>query len=185
MKIRKLLTILLLAVVLIVAILAWSLFWSLFVFSWLSPNNVGLPFGYYGEYNRVRSKLKQVSGIQVVSTHLHKDLWLEDFGFVLQTDKGLRFRLQFFDGKQTYELFKRSGGVFIQGHKGSSYSLGPGNRLEESVGQNIRNASDVLRNFDEIVEIVESDNREGIADSSFNDATLPKDYLYIYYPLSY
>lgn len=181
MKTRKMLTILVLAVVPIVAILAWILF---VVFSCLSPN-VGLPFGYYGEYNRVRSKLKRVPGIQVVSTHLHKDITLEDFGFVLQTDNGLRFRLQFFDGKKTYELFKRSGGLFIQGHKGTHYSLGPGNRLEESIGQNIRNAPDVLRNFDEIAEIVESDSREGIADSNLNGATLPPDYLYIYYPLSY
>jgi len=182
MKRKKMLLGVLLGVML-VGILSLLIFSVCPIYSCFAPN-VGLPFGYYGEYNRVRSKLKRVPGIQVVSTHLHKDLTLEDFGFVLQTDNGLRFRLQFFDGKQTYELFRRSGGLFIQGHKGSSYSLGPGNRLEESIGQNIRNAADVLRNFDEIAEIVESDSREGIADSNLNGATLPPDYLYIYYPLS-
>ena len=140
-------------------------------------------FIYYGKYNRVRSKLKRVPSIKVVSTHLHRDLRLEDFGFVLQTDNGLRFRLQFFDGKQTYELFRRSGGLFIQGDRGSGYSLEPGNYLEKTIDRKIRTVFDVLRNFDEIARIINSKTREGIEDSNFNGANLPKDYLYIYYPL--
>jgi hypothetical protein len=154
---------------------------------WCGRGNLGLPFGYYGQFNRVKSELKRVPGVRIVSTHLHKDLSLEDFGIVVQIKSGLRLRLQFSEDRESFELFKRADGLLVSKStfwgRGLVYSLGPDGRLEAATGQEIRNAVDVLENFDKIAEVIKTDHREGVAETEWTNA--PRSCLCIYYPIPF
>ena len=163
MKRKKMLLGILLGVVL-VGILSLLIFLVCPIYSYLAPI-IGLPFDYYGEFNRVRHRLEQVSGVQILSYHQHKDITLEDFWFTIQTDRGMKLGLAFFDGNKTYQLFDHADGLAVQmpnSGKCIMYSFSPGGRLETVTGKEIRNAVDVLENFDKIAEVVESDRQKGV-----------------------
>ena len=57
--------------------------------------NVGLPFGYYGEFNRVLSHLEDDPGLKVTQTRLHRDRTLEDFYISVRTQDHREMILQF------------------------------------------------------------------------------------------
>lgn len=57
--------------------------------------NLGLPFGYYGKFNRVLSHVEANPDLEVVQTTLHRDLSLEDFYITVRTQDGHEVRLQF------------------------------------------------------------------------------------------
>lgn len=76
--------------------------------------NIGLPFGYYGKYNRVKYKLRIIPDIRIVGRYRHRDLTLEDFGFVVQTNSGLHVMLDFSDYRKADELFIQAEGMLVQ-----------------------------------------------------------------------
>ncbi len=150
--------------------------------------NIGLPFGYYGQFNRVKHRLKQVGGIQILKSHQHKDLSLEDFWFVIQTEGDLKLDLQFSHVAKTYELFAHADGLGVMNSNSGKrllYPFSPGGRLETATGKEIRNAVDVLKNFDKIAEVIESDRQKGLevglgwedVSKSYLRAILPSFYL--------
>jgi hypothetical protein len=57
--------------------------------------NLGLPFGYYGKFNRVRRAIEQLPDTQVVEFGLHRDLELEDFWIAARLPDGREVRLTF------------------------------------------------------------------------------------------
>ncbi|MHC4477692.1 MAG: hypothetical protein ACYTEL_18760 [Planctomycetota bacterium] len=140
--------------------------------------------GYYGQFMRVRWRLKQVPGIRIISFRQHRDIALEDFWFTVQTRSNLKIVLQFSHVDKTYELFKSADGLCVQ-QPGSAYYLlyrfGPGGRLDQATGKQIRNAGDVLQNIDKIAEIIEADRRQDLAKARWQD--VPKGYLWIQYPV--
>lgn len=163
MKRKKMLLGIVLGVVL-VGILSLLIFLVCPIYSYLAPI-IGLPFDYYGEFNRVRHRLEQVSGVQILSYHQHKDITLEDFWFTIQTDGGMKLGLAFFDGNKTYQLFDHADGLAVQNRDGGNwilYPFGPDERLDAATGKEIRNAVDVLENFDKIAEVAESDRQKGV-----------------------
>ncbi|MBX7207599.1 MAG: hypothetical protein K1X78_04785 [Verrucomicrobiaceae bacterium] len=64
-------------VVLLVAFLCWH--------RWDGRTNHGWTFGYYGEMNRVERALKDIPGVRVISHYANRDLFLEEFGFGIQS----------------------------------------------------------------------------------------------------
>ena len=159
------------------------LFWSFFPFILGFESNIGLPFGYYGRLNRVISRIKDIPNTRVVRTWVHKDTSIEDFGFLVQTQSGLQFRLQFAEAhtRRTYELFDQADDLLVFAESGQRYSLGAENRLEEEIGQPIRNASDVIRHFDRIAEIIVSDREKGTTPIGWPGH--PENSVVIYYPI--
>ncbi|MHC4462841.1 MAG: hypothetical protein ACYS6W_03810 [Planctomycetota bacterium] len=183
MKRKKILSGILLGVVL-VGILCLFIF-SAFFIVFGSSLNIGLPFGYYGKYNRVKYKLKSFPDIHIVGRYCHRDITLEDFGFVVKTKGGLHVMLDFTSDRKTDELFKRADGLLVQSGrfgKGLVYTFGSGERLEQAIGQEIRSATDVLKHFDKIAEIIETDRLNGVIDKERRIGT--QNLLWITFPVS-
>ena len=57
--------------------------------------NMGLPFGYYGRFNRVLARIQTSPDIEVIRTTLHRDRALEDFYITVRTQDGSKVRLCF------------------------------------------------------------------------------------------
>ena len=57
--------------------------------------NVGLPFGYYGRFNRMLAKVKASPDIDIIKTTLHRDMELEDFYITVRTPNEDVIRLRF------------------------------------------------------------------------------------------
>lgn len=51
--------------------------------------NLGLPFGYFGRFNRVLARIQASPDVEVLRTTLHRDMALEDFYITVRTqDEG-------------------------------------------------------------------------------------------------
>lgn len=57
--------------------------------------NLGLPFGYYGKFNRVLAHAEANPELEVLRTTLHRDLALEDFYITVRTEDEREVRLRF------------------------------------------------------------------------------------------
>ena len=57
--------------------------------------NLGLPFGYYGQFNRVLARVEANSELEVTRTTLHRDMALEDFYITVRTQDEREVRLRF------------------------------------------------------------------------------------------
>ncbi|MDA7621958.1 hypothetical protein N8646_00700 [bacterium] len=57
--------------------------------------NVGLPFGYYGKFNRVLAHAEANPKLEVIRTTLHRDAALEDFYMTILTHDDHEVRLRF------------------------------------------------------------------------------------------
>jgi len=57
--------------------------------------NLGLPFGYYGRFNRILARVQASPDIEVLRTTLHRDLSLEDFYIRVRTKDQGELRLRF------------------------------------------------------------------------------------------
>ena len=57
--------------------------------------NVGLPFGYYGKFNWVLSRVEANPELEVIQTTLHRDSKLEDFYITVRTQDEREVRLRF------------------------------------------------------------------------------------------
>src|SRR5688572_19371947 len=50
-------------------------------YRWDAGRNHALPFGYYGDFNRVSNALASIPGITITQVWAHPDVTLEEFGF--------------------------------------------------------------------------------------------------------
>ena len=57
--------------------------------------NLGLPFGYYGKFNRVLARVETDPELEVIRTTLHRDIMLEDFYITVRTRDEREVRLRF------------------------------------------------------------------------------------------
>ena len=57
--------------------------------------NLGLPFGYYGQFNRVLAHIEADTELEVIRTTLHQDTTLEDFYITVRTQDERELRLRF------------------------------------------------------------------------------------------
>ena len=57
--------------------------------------NLGLPFGYYGKFNRVLGQVEGNPEFEVIRTTLHRDMALEDFYITVRTQDEREVRLRF------------------------------------------------------------------------------------------
>jgi len=147
--------------------------------------NIGLPFGYYGQHNRVKNKLRSISNVNIVGGYCHRDMSLEDFGFVVQTKSGLHAMLDFSNYREAAGLFTQAEGMLVQSKpstKGLVYKFGHGEKLEQTIDQKIRNATDAMKNFDRIAEVIETDRANGASEQ--NMGTEGKKLLWITFPVS-
>ncbi|MDC0311601.1 hypothetical protein OAM04_00085 [bacterium] len=57
--------------------------------------NLGLPFGYYGQFNQVLARVEANPELEVIRTTLHRDMALEDFYITVRTQDEREVRLRF------------------------------------------------------------------------------------------
>ena len=57
--------------------------------------NLGLPFGYYGQFNRVLAHVEANPELEIIRTTLHRDMALEDFYITVRTQDKREVRLRF------------------------------------------------------------------------------------------
>ena len=57
--------------------------------------NLGLPFGYYGQFNQVLARVEANLELEVIRTTLHRDMALEDFYITVRTQDEREVRLRF------------------------------------------------------------------------------------------
>ena len=57
--------------------------------------NLGLPFGYYGRFNRILARIEANPELEVRRVDLHRDSTLEDFYITVRTPTDGEVRLQF------------------------------------------------------------------------------------------
>jgi hypothetical protein len=57
--------------------------------------NLGLPFGYYEQFNRVLARIEANPQLEIIRTTLHRDTALEDFYITVRTRDEREVRLQF------------------------------------------------------------------------------------------
>ena len=81
-------------------------------YCWDSSQNHGLPFGYYGEFNRVKHALTAIPGVTVTSDWANHDSDLEEFGFDITNSAGRAIHLFFAESDPTRDL---SGDVLVRG----------------------------------------------------------------------
>ncbi|MEM7147757.1 MAG: hypothetical protein AAF591_21820 [Verrucomicrobiota bacterium] len=71
-------------------------FLTLISLSWMGIGpNLGLPVGYYGQFNRVLDSIEANPELEVIQTTLHQDMALEDFYITVRTQDNREVRLQF------------------------------------------------------------------------------------------
>jgi hypothetical protein len=58
-------------------------------------SNLGLPFGYYGKFNRVLARVGANPKYEVIRTTLHRDTELEDFYITARTEDDREVHLRF------------------------------------------------------------------------------------------
>lgn len=57
--------------------------------------NVGLPFGYYGKLNAVKTAIEELPDTEIIDVGLHEDVTLEDFWVAVRLGDGRVVRLTF------------------------------------------------------------------------------------------
>lgn len=57
--------------------------------------NLGLPFGYYGRFNRILSRIEANPKLEVTEVRLHRDTTLEDFYIVVRNEDTEEVELTF------------------------------------------------------------------------------------------
>ena len=57
--------------------------------------NLGLPFGYYGRFNRILARIEANPELEVRRVDLHRDITLEDFYITVRTPTDWDVRLRF------------------------------------------------------------------------------------------
>jgi hypothetical protein len=70
--------------------------------------NLGLPFGYYGKFNRVIARVEDNPNHKIIRTTLHRDIELEDFYITvqMQDEREVRLRFEGADTRSLSELFQ-------------------------------------------------------------------------------
>ena len=70
--------------------------------------NLGLPFGYYGKFNRVLARVEANPELEVIRTTLHRDTALEDFYITVRTqdEREVRLRFETADTRQLSDLYQ-------------------------------------------------------------------------------
>lgn len=149
-------------------VLALAVGLSLPVFvGYIGLYNIGLPFGYYGELNRMKGRLARVPNVRIDAVRCNRDVTLEEVTFDITIDGQHRASLYFHEFPNRWTLFDTANGVLLRrrrpGASGSWESvhywwwidLGPNNAVSQDLQCELRTLDDVLRNFGAIIEMIE------------------------------
>ncbi|HSV99792.1 MAG TPA: hypothetical protein VLI39_06450 [Sedimentisphaerales bacterium] len=120
-NVRKSVPIILLAVAIVVATDSLWLAWQGGVFP-----DFGVESGYYGQFNRVKHVIERMPGVRIVDLWMHKDVSIEDFGFVPDIDGGRTVAVDFSESSpQMAEWNKRRIREFVERQIAASGGMQP------------------------------------------------------------
>ena len=128
--------------------------------------NLGLPFGYYRDYNIAKNALKRSECIDLIKDDIvNKDFTLEDFSFVIHTNSGWKLILRFGEEMDVGELCEHPKGLLFY-RPGRGVQVYPleylSGALKEKGHKKIENVRDVLCYADDLIAIYRAnyDNEE-------------------------
>jgi hypothetical protein len=81
------------AAIALVILLGVPLVFVLLLSVWFLTPNLGLPFGYYGRFNRTVAAIDNVPGLTVLSARGHEDVFLEEIDVTAQLATGESVRI--------------------------------------------------------------------------------------------
>lgn len=146
--------------------------------------NLGLPFGYYGDYNILKRAIED-AGCRTEHEIVNHDVTLEEIDFTIRTGSGWKLEMFFSQNRNMRQLCERPEGLLFLHPSGNSqvYSLASLNEFLKEENIEVNNIRDILRNFDLIGPILRAnfENDQIPRTSALNDAELRK-YLNAYEP---
>ncbi len=133
------------------------------------PGNIGLPFGYYGDFNTARRAIERSGCTDLIEYSRHEDVTLESFHFRVRTRSGCVVRLWFSYEMDANQVCSRPKGLLVM-HPSNwqapsqAYSIQDlSSRLGEG-GRRLRNLTDVLCDLDHLATIF---------DANYTNAAIP------------
>lgn len=75
--------------------------------------NIGLPFGYYGDFNEIKAEVAKYDEFSIKKTAQHRDFDLEDFWITIETSEGRTFTLEIIDGSNVRDKNDEADGVMV------------------------------------------------------------------------
>jgi formylglycine-generating enzyme required for sulfatase activity len=122
----------------------------------LLPVNMGLPFGYWGDFNIAKSAIKRSDCVASVEDHLvHKDLTLENSSFRVHTKSDWRLELGFTYEMNVRQVCERPKGILLYNPaKGAQvYSLEYLSAVLKEKNLELKNVGDILCHLDDLVPV--------------------------------
>lgn len=122
-------------------------FLSVSIWFGLGPN-LGLSFGYYGEFNRTIKEIKSISRVELLEASANMEAEVEEMLFELLYRRQYQITLYFDETPESDELFKEANGVYFgMGRDKVFVAL---TDLSKLTGKEIMNARDVIESVDSI-----------------------------------
>lgn len=87
-------------------------FMVLWLTTYLPLFNFGMPFGYYGEFNRVVAQIRDIPGVEIIYLHAHEDVTLEGFWMTVRLNAHEEIDLEFHPQIETMEEMQRKVDAF-------------------------------------------------------------------------
>jgi hypothetical protein len=127
--------------------------------------NVGLPFGYYGDFNLAKRAIQATGCVDSIEYSRHEDLTLESFEFKVRTKSGRVVRLWFTYEMDADQVCMSPMGLLIENPKGlqstsQAYSIEMLSGILKEKNFQVRNLKDILCNLDELATIFEANYYE-------------------------
>lgn len=111
------------------------------------PVNLGLPFGYYGEWNRTLAEFRRIPDVEVLSQTANLDTVLEEMWFDIAYAKRTEMHVFIPQTMNSDELFHSFGGVYMDGIK---RFISPDD-FEQILGYKISNLAEFIRASPEVL----------------------------------
>ena len=123
-----------------------------------TPLLVIFPPFYYAEFRAVERRLAQVPNLEIVSSWQHKDMTLEDCGFVVKVASCGPVHLSFHDSQDWVGLFDEIQGIVFRNPTDRQQKLWVSRQQLRHAGLKIDGLTDVLHNLDEVLKFCERDD---------------------------
>lgn len=123
--------------------------------------NIGLPFGYYGDFNLAKRAIQEAGCVDSIEYSRHEDLTLESFHFKIRTKSGRVARLWFAYEMDANQVCMNPTGLLVENRNNLQsisqvYSIEALSGLLKEKNFRVRNLKDILCNLDELATIFEA-----------------------------
>ena len=132
--------------------------------------NIGLSFGYYGDFNTARRAIQDTGCVDLIEYARHEDLTLESFRFRIRTKSGCVVRLWFTYAMDAGQVCHNPLGMIVMHPRNKqtpaqAYSIQDLSSRLTKDGMSLRNVRDILCNVSRLATMFET---------NYSDAGIPQ-----------